>query len=118
MQTLANNPDPVFKERIWISVHTFCMTVNGEAVNTGAVPTVAIHSTRKAFATAVATNKATYQPIFVAAVSSNAIAAGDATASGSIVGQTGAQLAASALLVTDAHIDNAVASAWNMLANV
>jgi hypothetical protein len=111
MQTLAT--DTVFGNRVWEAVEIYCGVVNSESISS-TMPII-LHTARKQLSSAIAQNQATYKPIFVNIAASNQTVANDATASGTIVGQTGATLATSALLCTDTDISNAIAAAFNSL---
>lgn len=115
MQTLAT--DPTFGLRVMVAATIFAVGVDSESI-TSTNPNV-LHAARKNLAAAVLNNETTYKPILVQIAATNQIVANDATASGTIVGQTGATLATSALLCTDTHISNAIAAAWNaMIPNI
>jgi hypothetical protein len=109
MATLST--DPVFGNRVLMSVILYCAsTIPSEAI-TGA--TSQLHLARKQFAATILNNPGNFKQLFINTVAANQIVANDATASGTIVGQTGATLATSALLCTDSDINNAVAAAFN-----
>jgi hypothetical protein len=109
MQTLAG--DPVFGSRVLAALVLYCSnTVLNEAITAA---TSAQHNARKQYAAQVLNNPTFYKPLFVNAVSVNQTVANDATASGTIVGQTGTTLATSALQCTDTDINNAVAATFN-----
>jgi hypothetical protein len=111
MQTLAT--DPVFGNRVQMALTQYCTNV----VPTETVATTAsgcqIHIARKQYASNVVNNPTFYKPLFVLAVAANQTVANDATAGGTIVGDTGATLATAALLCLDTDINNAVAAAFN-----
>jgi hypothetical protein len=111
MQVLAT--DPVFGNRVQMALTQYCTNV----IPTEAVATTAsgsqIHISRKNYAANVLNNPVQYKPLFVLAAAANQIVANEATAAGTIVGETGAALATSALLCLDADINNAVAAAFN-----
>lgn len=109
MQTLAT--DPVFGNRVMVAVITYCQTVANESLSS-TMPLI-LHVARKNLAAAIMNNPTLYKPLFVNVASTNQTVANDATVSGTIVGQTGATLATSALLCTDTDISNAIASAFN-----
>jgi ATP-dependent exoDNAse (exonuclease V) beta subunit len=109
MATLAT--DPVFGNRVLSALILYCgTTVLNEAITAASV---AQHNARKNYASQVLNNPTFYKPLFVNVVSVNQIVANEATATGTIVGQTGATLATSALLCLDSDINNAVAAAFN-----
>lgn len=109
MQTLAT--DSVFGNRVLMALTQFCTTTIPSEAITGT--TVQLHVARKNFAAAVLNNPTFYKPLFVNAVAANQIVANDATAGGTIIGDTGTTLATAALLCTDTDIENAVAAAFN-----
>lgn len=109
MQTLMG--DPVFGNRVLIALVQYCIVT--VAPETPAANGAQVHSLRKNYCANVLNNQTAYKSLFVTAAAVNQIVANEATASGSIVGQTGATLATSALLCLDADIQNAVASALN-----
>jgi hypothetical protein len=103
--------DPVFGNRVLIALTQFCATViSGEAITANSL---AQHIARKNFAAQILNNPSNFKPFFVNVVAANQIVANDATISGTIAGQTGTVLAASALLCTDTDINNAIAAAFN-----
>jgi ATP-dependent exoDNAse (exonuclease V) beta subunit len=109
MATLAT--DPVFGNRVLSALILYCgTTVLNEAITAASV---AQHNARKNYASQVLNNPTFYKPLFVNVVSVNQTVANEATATGTIVGQTGATLATSALLCLDSDINNAVAAAFN-----
>lgn len=109
MATLAT--DTVFGNRIFMSLIQFCsVVVPGETINSGAL---ALHVARKNYASQVLNNPNLYKPLFINAVAANQIVANDATAGGTIVGDTAGPLATAALLCTDTDINNAIAAAFN-----
>lgn len=103
--------DTTFGSRVNAAMILFCSTVVPSEAITGT--TVALHQQRKQYAASVLNNPQIYKPLFVAAVACNQIVANDATASGTLVGQTSTQIAAAALLCLDADINNAIAAAFN-----
>jgi hypothetical protein len=111
MATLVT--DPTFGNRVNASMIIYASgTIMNESITAS---TLAYHVARKQYAAQVLNNIGNYKNIFVQMVGANQIVANDATASGTIVGQVGSVLAASALLCTDTDINNAVASAYNSL---
>jgi hypothetical protein len=113
MATLA--ADPTFGNRVFAALMIYCSnTVMNEAVSAA---TLAQHNARKSYAAQILNNPTFYKPLFVNVVASNQIVANDATASGTIVGETGTTLTTSALLCTDTDIENAVAAAFNAFIN-
>lgn len=103
--------DTVFGNRVFISLIQYCtITVPSETI---AASGGTVHALRKNYAANVLNNPTIYKPLFVNAAAANQTVANDATVSGTIVGETGAALATSALLCTDTDINNAVAAAFN-----
>lgn len=109
MATLAT--DPVFGNRVVSSLFVYCtITIPSEAITDASVH---VHVARKQYAASVLNSTDFFKARFVNAVACNQIVANEATVSGTIVGQTGATLAASAALCLDGDISNAVAAAFN-----
>jgi hypothetical protein len=104
--------DTVFGNRILMSLVQYCVvTVAGsESITTS---TVQIHIARKAYAAQALNNPTLYKPLFINAVAANQTVANDATAGGTLVGKTAAQVATAAALCTDTDINNATATAFN-----
>lgn len=118
MQLIAN--DTSFKGRVQASVYAFCVvTVQSETANN--------HTLRKAYASQVLNAPNTFMNNFVWAAASNQTLANDViTAAGSnfTASTTPAQVAAAVTTgtptttgATDTDINNAVAAAFNTLAN-
>jgi hypothetical protein len=119
MATLAT--DTVFGNRVLMSLLEFCETsIPTETINLSANPmAVELHTARKQYAAAILNNPTLYKPLFVNAAACNQTVANEATASGTVVGMTPANLATAALLCLDADINNAVAAAFNaFVANI
>lgn len=109
MATLAT--DAVFGNRVFMALIQFCTNVvPGEAITSTSVQ---LHVARKNYAAQILNNPNIYKPLFVNAAAANAIVANEATAGGTIVGDTSGPLATAALLCLDADINNAVAAAFN-----
>lgn len=98
--------DPVFQNRVRQSLLAACVSIKNEAVTT------AFHREREAFLVGVANSPDTYKVLVAQNVATNASVISDATAAGTVV-LTGANAAAQAGLVTDAHLDTAIASNFN-----
>jgi hypothetical protein len=118
MATLAT--DAVFGNRVLVSLTEFCTTsvANETITASSATPasvqaSINLHIARKNYASAVLNNPSFYKPLFVNAAAANQTVANDATAGGTLVSMTPAQLATAALLCTDIDINNAVAAAFN-----
>lgn len=118
MQWIAQ--DNNFKGRVQASVYSYCIsTVQSETVNN--------HAARKAYAAQILNNPNSFMNNFVWAAASNQTLANDViTANGANFNSstTGAQVAAAVTTATptttgatDTDINNAVASAFNALAN-
>lgn len=109
MATLAT--DTVFGNRVFMALIQFCTNVvPTESITSSSVQT---HIARKNYAAQILNNPNIYKPLFVNAVAANQIVANEATASGTIVGDTTGPLATAALLCTDTDINNAIAAAFN-----
>jgi hypothetical protein len=104
--------DTTFGNRVLMSLTQYCtVTVAGsESITTS---TVQIHIARKAYASGVLNNPTFYKPLFINAAAANQTVANDATATGTLVGLTSAQVATAAAACTDTDINNAVAAAFN-----
>jgi hypothetical protein len=97
--------DPTFINRVGSALWQTCVNISNEAGSN-------THQQRKNYVALILNNPSTYKTIFVNAASVDATVIGDATAAGTVV-LTGANVAAQAALVTDAHIGNALAAAFN-----
>jgi hypothetical protein len=103
--------DGTFSNRVQMALTQFCtVTIPAETISTNAVQ---LHIARKQYASQILNNPATYKPLFVLAVAANQIVANDATAGGTLVGMTPAQIITAAALTLDTDINNAVAAAFN-----
>jgi len=104
--------DPVFQGRVGAGLFTYCQTVGTEGW------TVAFHRERAQFAVNIfnallsAQGVNPYQIQFAHSVAADSSVLADATVSGTVP-ITGANAATQALLVTDTHISNAIASQFN-----
>jgi hypothetical protein len=98
--------DTAFQNRVRQSLITACTSIKNEAVTT------AFHREREAFLVGVINNPDNYKVIISQSIATNASVIGDATASGTVV-LTGGNAATQAALVTDGHIDTAIASNFN-----
>ena len=109
MSTLAT--DTVFGNRVLVSVVNYCSsTVLNEAISAS---TLAVHIARKSYCQQILNNPANFKSQFVDVAAGNQTVANDATAAGTLVGMTGAQVATAATACTDTDINNAVAAAFN-----
>lgn len=99
--------DQTFRNRVRDSVLAYCATVIGESAQ--ATP---LHQERLVRAVAVVNNPDQYAQVYsnAAALDPNVIA--DATVGGTVA-LTAGNAAAQAALVTDAHIDAAIAAQYN-----
>jgi hypothetical protein len=106
--------DPTFGNRVFASLATYCtVTIPTETITDAAVE---LHVARKQLAASILANIESPNPwkqLFVNVVSVNQIVANDATANGTLVGMTQAEIATAAALCLDSDINNAVASAFN-----
>lgn len=101
--------DPVFQNRVQASLLAACVAIANEG---WAVP---FHRERATFAAQVLSSngsQATYVTLFANAVATDANVIADATQAGTVA-LTPANRATQALLVTDAHIDNAISGQFN-----
>lgn len=98
--------DVTFQNRVRQSLLAACIAIKSEAV------TVAFHRERETFLVGVTTSPDSYKVFVAQAVATNASVISDATVAGTVV-LTGANAAAQAALVTDAHLDTAIASDFN-----
>jgi hypothetical protein len=106
--------DSVFQARALSSLVQYCeSTVLNEAIS--ASNTAVTHLARKTYCVGVLNNPQAYKTITSYVASSNQTCANDTTAGGTLVGQTGTQVATAALLCTDTDMNNAIASAFNAL---
>lgn len=109
MATLAT--DVVFGNRVFMSMVQFCTTVvPSETISSSSVQ---LHVSRKNYAAQILNSPNTYKQLFVNAVAANSIVANEATAGGTLVGQTSTQIATTTLLCLDNDINNAVAASFN-----
>ncbi len=98
--------DPSFQSRVRQSLIAACVSIKNEAAST------AFHRERETFLVGVMNSPESYKTLFSNAVANDASVISDATAAGTVV-LTGANTSTQAALVTDAHIDTAVSSAFN-----
>ena len=103
-QILAS--DVTFQNRVRQSLVSACASIKNEAV------TVAFHREREVYLVAVINQPDLFKVLFANAVATNALVIGDATVAGATPLTTG-NVATQAVLVTDAHIDTAIASVFN-----
>jgi hypothetical protein len=98
--------DLTFQNRVRMSLITACISIYNEGY---AIP---FHRERQTFATAVMNAPDTYKVLVASGVATDANCISDATAAGTVV-LTAANAAAQAALVTDTHVDTAIAGQFN-----
>lgn len=106
--------DPTFKTRVQAALIATCVSIANEGW------AIAFHQERAIFAGTILRGPTTpldYVQLFTNSVSTDATCISDATAAGTVV-LTGANVAAQAALVTDAHIDTAIAAEFNAFIRV
>lgn len=106
--------DATFQNRVQASLVSACISISNEGW------TVAFHRERANFAADILQNPFTpknYVGLFASAVATDANCIADATTGGTVAITTG-NLAAKAALVTDAHIDTAIASQFTSFIRV
>ena len=103
-QLLAS--DATFQNRVRQSLLAACVSIKNEAVTT------AFHREREAFLVGVTNSPDSYKVLVAQSVATNASVIGDATAAGTVP-LTSGNVATQAALVTDAHLDTAIASNFN-----
>lgn len=99
--------DPTFQNRVRQSLIAACINIKSESPTT-----IAFHRERETFLVAVMNQPDLFKVVVANGVATNATVIADATAAGTVV-LTGVNAAAQAALVTDAHMDTAVASNFN-----
>ncbi len=98
--------DATFQNRVRQSLISACVSIKNEAVTT------AFHRERETFLVAVMNSPDTYKLIVANAAANDSGVINDATSTGTVVLSTG-NIATQAALVTDAHMDTAIASQFN-----
>lgn len=98
--------DAVFQNRVRQSLVAACISIKNEG------NAIAFHRERETYCVSVMNSPDTFKLIWAMAVAANASVIGDATVAGTVV-LTAGNAAAQAALVTDAHIDTAIASDFN-----
>ncbi len=96
--------DVTFQARVRQALLKGCVSIKAEDPNS-----TPFHREREAFAVSVANNPDAYKTLMSQSISSNSNVINDATVSGATP-LTSGNVAAQAALVTDAHIDAAIAS--------
>lgn len=103
--------DTTFQNRIVMALTLFCWnTVPTESITSATSPQ---HVARKNFCAQILLNPNNYKTQFVNLVAANQTVANEATAAGTLVGMTGAQVATAAAATLDADINNAIAAGFN-----
>ena len=98
--------EATFQARVKIALISACVSIKNEGNG------VAFHRERETFLVGVMNSPDTYKPLVANAVANDASVISDATAAGTVA-LTGGNVATQAALVTDAHIDAAISSAFN-----
>lgn len=101
--------EPTFQNRVQASLVAACVSISNEGW------AVVFHRERSIFAAQVLLSPSgptNYVQLFSNAVSADANVIGDATQAGTVI-LTSANRAAQSALVTDPHIDTAIAAAFN-----
>lgn len=99
--------DPTFQNRVRQSMIAACVAIASESP-----VTVAFHRERATFGVACMNAPDVYKSLFAVSVANDASVIADATAAGTVA-LTSANAAAQAALVTDAHLDTAIATQYN-----
>ena len=102
---LADNA--TFQNRARQAMLTGCMSIKNEGWS------VAFHRERETFVVAVVNQADTYKKLFASIMASHGDVAGDATEAGTVTLTTG-NIEAQQALITDSHLDDAVAVAFNL----
>lgn len=97
--------DPTFQNRVRQSLLKAAISIKNEGA-------VVFHRERETFVVSVMNSPDTYKLLVAQAVATDASCIGDATVSGATP-LTAGNVAAQAALVTDAHIDTAIAGQFN-----
>lgn len=103
--------DPTFQQRVQAALMGICVSIANEG---WAVP---FHRERAAFVTQVLALPNNWVPLFTNTVATDSTVISDATQAGTVVITT-ANAAAQGALVTDTHIDNAIAAEFNAFVRV
>ncbi len=98
--------EPTFQNRVRQALLTASSSIKNEGW------TIAFHRERETYAVAVMNQPESFKVLFANIVAGDASVIGDATVAGATP-LTAGNVAAQAVLVTDAHIDTAVASNFN-----
>jgi hypothetical protein len=97
--------DATFQGRVGSALWQTCVNISNEAWSS-------VHQQRKNYVAQVLNNPVIYKPFFVNAASVDATVIADATQAGTVVITSG-NVAAQGALVTDVHLANAIAAAFN-----
>jgi hypothetical protein len=106
--------DPTFQARVGAGLYTYCQVVATEGWS------VPFHRERASFVNQIFTSLGTTNPyivLFANTVATDASVLADATVAGTVV-LTSGNRATQAILVTDTHISNAIASQFNSYVRV
>lgn len=106
--------DPVFMNRVQAALIGACVSIANEGW------AIAFHRERATFAATILNNpngSPNWAQLFCNSVSTDSTCISDATQAGTVV-LTGANVAAQAALVTDAHIDAAISAEFNAFIRV
>jgi hypothetical protein len=98
--------DVTFQNRVRQSLLTACSSIKNEATTT------AFHRERETFLVAVINQPEAFKVLFANVVACDALVIGDATVGGTVP-LTSGNVATQAVLVTDPHMDTAVAAGFN-----
>ena len=98
--------DQTFGNRVLQAILAACGNIGSEGFG------VAFHRERQRFVAQVLANPLFYKNIWVGIVAGDTTVIADATQNGTVV-LTAGNVATQAALVTDAHIDNSIASTFN-----
>lgn len=98
--------DVNFQNRVRTSLVAACISIKNEGVG------VAFHRERETYLVAVMNQPDSFKTLFANSVATDASVIADATAAGTVT-LTSGNVATQAALVTDAHIDTAIASQFN-----
>jgi hypothetical protein len=97
--------EPTFQNRVKMSLIAACISIKNEG-------NVWAHRERETFCVAVMNNPEAFKVLVAAGVATDATVISDATVAGGTI-LTSGNIAAQQALVTDAHIDTAIASQFN-----
>jgi hypothetical protein len=98
--------DATFQNRVRTALIAACISIKNESLLTN------FHRERETYLVAVMNSPDSFKAIVAAGVATDASVISDATAAGTVA-LTSGNVAAQAALVTDAHIDTAIAGQFN-----